>query len=270
LFWNFFARLGLRREKENISTQTLSILASPKKAALFKNPEYYLYEGPIDPNCATSHLHVWTGYYERFKVSMKQYHEHHQQSLERNKSRTLLRHENEKLKEIIDQYSHNFATLEQLLKEKISKEVLLQEMLKEEIDKTKDSNDAYDLEFIMMPEGKVQLRLKRKSGIYPPQVTKCVSNLQERMLEDYDPQNQDVFNHKRRRSSTEQFVESFLSQAVALPEEDEDQNYIVHTNQPRSGFLGRCAQQAQAFLPTYGAYVTVSLGKVVDWLKSAR
>jgi len=110
------------------------------------------------------------------------------------------------------------------------------------------------------------LRLKRKSGVYPPpQVTKFgVNNLQERMLEDYDPKNKDYYNQR----STEDFVESFLSQAVTIPKED-DEDLTPHSSQPQSGFLGRCAHQAQVFLPVYTT-VTVSLGKVVDWLKSAR
>jgi len=268
------------REKENLGEQTVSIwpwLASSDKAAVFKNPEYYVYKGPIDPNCATSHLHVWTGYYERYKVSMKQYHEHHQQSLERNKSRTKLRTENQKLKEQIEEGALRIASYEKLLKEKIAKEPGFQEVLKEEIDKSKDPNsDAYDLEFVLTPRhGKIHFRLKRKSGAVPPQVTKCVNNLQERMVEDYDPQIA-VYstNLKRRRSSTDEFFEAFLSQAVSLPKDDKDLLELNNT----SANANSTADPSPVVLPerstqpscSYGTYLTVSLAKVVDWLKSAR
>jgi len=276
-FGTFLMDSESERERENLSAQTVSIwpwLASPERASVFKNPEYYVYNVPIYPNCATSHLHVWTGYYERYKVSMKQYHEHHQQSLNRNKSRTKLRTENQKLKEQIDEDAIKIARYEDILKEKISKETAFQDVLKEEIEKTKDpTHEGYDLEFIVTPNinGKIHFRVKRKSGLYPPQVKKFgVSNLQERMLEDYDPQNKE-YNPKRRRSSTDEFVESFLSQAVTLPTDDENPTHFSNNSIiTRSGFLDRCAQQAHAFMPLHIPVVTVSLGKVADWLKSVR
>jgi len=206
---------------------------------------------------------------------MKQYHEHHQQSLNRNKSRTKLRTENQKLKEQIDEDAIKIARYEDILKEKISKETAFQDVLKEEIEKTKDpTHEGYDLEFIVTPnmKGKIHFRVKRKSGLYPPQVKKFgVSNLQERMLEDYDPQNKE-YNLKRRRSSTDEFVESFLSQAVTLPTDDDNNPTHFSNNSAitRSGFLDRCAQQAHAFMPLHIPVVTVSLGKVADWLKSVR
>jgi len=87
------------------------------------------------------------------------------------------------------------------------------------------------------------------------------------MLEDYDPQNKEYnSNLKRRRSiSTDEFVESFLSQAVNLPADDDPSHFT--TNSAGSGFLDRCAH---AFMPFPQHVVTVSLGKVAEWLKSAR
>eukprot|EP01124_Arcella_intermedia_P011204 TRINITY_DN17638_c0_g1_i2.p1 TRINITY_DN17638_c0_g1~~TRINITY_DN17638_c0_g1_i2.p1 ORF type:complete len:738 (-),score=162.99 TRINITY_DN17638_c0_g1_i2:120-2333(-) len=88
-------------ERENFRDSTVSIwpwLASKDKV---RNPEYTQYNAKIEPNCATSHLHIWIGYYERYKEFMKQYHEHQQQSLRRNKLKSKLIMENESLKEMV-------------------------------------------------------------------------------------------------------------------------------------------------------------------------
>jgi len=205
---------------------------------------------------------------------MKQYHEHNQQTLERKKSRTELRHENQRLREIIEKDAEKIAAYEQLLKEQIMGETTFREALKEKIEKAaKEGTEP--LELIVEPkDGKVTFRVKTQKTISnsPPQVNKRVGNLQDIMMEEYDPQNCDG-----RR--TECILDEFLSQAVTIPQNSStldtshkrlwtaSSNPIEKANQ--ASFIGRCAQQAHVLLP-YGSSFIVSWGKVVDWLKSSR
>jgi len=108
----------------------------------------------------------------------------------------------------------------------------------------------------------------------PPQVKTLVGNLEDMMVDDYDPQNCD--GH---RSSLDCILDDFLSQAVTIPPncstlDNTHKRLWTETSCPlektnQSSFIGRCAQQAHVLLP-YGSSFIVSWGKVIDWLKSSR
>jgi len=86
-FGTFLMNSECEREQSQLFLQTLSLwpwLLSPENVVIYKNKEYCQFNDPILPTCATSRLNVWLGYYERYKSSMAQLHQHNSSTLQLN------------------------------------------------------------------------------------------------------------------------------------------------------------------------------------------
>jgi myotubularin-related protein 1/2 len=261
-FGTFLADSEREKEQENIRETTLSIwpwLMSPENIVRFKNPEYFPYSEPIYPKCATLHLHVWTGYYERYKLSMVQHHEHQQRSLQRNLSRTELRVENQKLREEIEITSQKINNYEHILKNIIQKDLFLQETLKDI-----DSSKPLELVLSCTPQG-IRCLINHPENRGSPMITRKVNDLTASLQENYVPicNSQNVSDIiSRSKSEDDIFMDSFLS--ISSPVEDESKQDKLLSESVSSRNIVRL------LIPSCGAILTVSLGKIMNWIKSTR
>jgi hypothetical protein len=255
-FGTFLSDSERENETENLNENTLSLwpwLLLPENLVRFKNAEFYPYNGPIYPKCATLFLNVWAGYYERYKLSMVQHHEHNKISLQRNLSRTKLRLENQKLKEEIEKNSEKINNYEKILKNVIQKDLLLQETIKE-----LDPSKPIELILNCTPEGNVHCLISRSTKTESsPCIVKQVSSLSDALQENYVPHP----NSNVPENDSSDSIEDFISVSPG------HQNYQQRT---LSRNEGNPTSLIRLFIPSYGDYITLSLGKVMNWIKSSR
>lgn len=118
LFGDFL--FNFDKERDHLRETTASVwswLLHQENIALFKNSDFVHYEKPVFPKTATSHLVVWSGYYLRYNISMKQHHQHALQALQQKEATHKLIRENEKLKEKLEQDRNTIALYQQLFVE---------------------------------------------------------------------------------------------------------------------------------------------------------
>jgi hypothetical protein len=262
-FGTFLSDSERENELENVSETTLSIwpwLLLPENIVRFKNAEYFPYNGAIYPKCATLYLHVWAGYYERYKLSMVQHHEHNQISLQRNLSRTELRLENQKLRDEIEKHSEKLNNYEKILKTVIQKDLILQETIKE-----LDSTKPIELILNCTPEG-IHCTISRSTkSDNSPLIVKQVLSLSDALQEDYVPlQNPTIVQENDTSDSIE---DSFFPVSPGRPN-----TQITQITQITPRFDGGTSSSLiRLFIPSLGGdYITLSLGKVMNWIKSSR
>jgi len=253
-FGTFLSDSERENELEDLNESTLSLwpwLLFPENYVRFKNAEFYPYNGPIYPKCATIFLNVWAGYYERYKLSMVQHHEHNKISLQRNLSRTELRLENQKLKDEIEKNSEKINNYEKILKNVIQKDLMLQETIKE-----LDPSKPIELILNCTPEGNVHCLISRSTKPEnSPLIVKQVSSLSDSLQEDYIPhQNPNVPENDSSDS-----IEDFIS----LSPGRNTQIIPYRTSSTTNNLI-------RLFIPSCGDYITLSLGKVMNWIKSSR
>jgi hypothetical protein len=258
-FGTFLADCECENEQEKLSETTHSLwpwLLSPENIVRFKNPEYFPYLGPIYPKCATLYLHVWTGYYERYKFSMIQHHEHNQKSMQRKLSRTELRLENEKLKEELEKNSEKITNYEKMLKTAIQKDLNLQETLKE-IDPSK----PIELILNYTSDGLHCVINRSETQPSPPKVKTKMSNLTEALQEEYKPVSSSShpatltrIPSKPQKISSGDILDDFYP--ISPRPSRSNHNTDAHSSTSLIKFL----------IPS-GDYFTLSLGKVMNWIK---
>jgi hypothetical protein len=193
---------------------------------------------------------------------MVQHHEHNKISLQRNLSRTELRLENQKLKEEIEKNSEKINNYEKILKNVIQKDLLLQENLKE-LDPTK----PIELILNCTPEGNVHCLISRSTkSENNPLIVKQVSSLSDALQEDYVPQQQ---NPNVPENDSSDSIDDFFSVSPGQTRKNPNNPNNTPTQTPYRE-RRTSTRFIRLFIPSCGDYITLSMGKVMNWIKSSR
>jgi len=127
-----------------------------------------------------------------------------------------------------------------------------------------DSSKPLELVLSCTPQG-IRCLINHPENRSSPMITRQVSNLTASLQEDYVPtcnsqNNSDMIS--RAKSENDVFMDSFLS--ISPPAEDESKQDKLLSESVSSRNIVRL------LIPSCGAILTVSLGKIMNWIKSTR